>query len=410
MQEITYNLNENEEFQNILKGITDNKYLKTINYTSKNNENYKIIQYNKDLLSNDLVDKYGLFRSVIINKENKVVCFSPPKSINTDEFIKKYSNPVENNNIIAEEFIEGTMINVFYDNNTSISGTWKIATKSTVDGNVKFFKSTSKTFNSMFQEVCDKINLNITHLNPSYCYSFVLQHPENRIVIPIKQCELYLVDVFRIENKYNNPSVVHEKMEQIKQYGFWSNSFVKFPKKYDFNTYSDLIDKYASPNTPYNILGVIIKNLETGERCKIRNPIYEEVKHLRGNQSKLQYQYLTLRHQGKVADFLKFYPEMRKELSMYRDQVHLFTNTLYQNYISCYIQKTKPLKEFSSQYRTHMFKIHEKYLNELRPQNKWISDSVVINYVNGLPPALLMYTLNYNIRKHNIDTITNKTT
>jgi hypothetical protein len=405
MQTLKYELTNIQEFKDILNNIPiESKYLNINNFTTKDNENYKIITYKKDILSYDLVATYGLFRSVVINNKNKVVCFSPPKSIHTDKFIEKYP---KTDNIIAEEFIEGTMINVFFDPDISISGSWKIATKNTIDGHVNFFKSSTKTFNSMFTEVCNKINLVISNLNPMYCYSFVLQHPENRIVVPIKQCELYLVDVFRIERTYYNVIVYHENMEQVKNFGFWNNTFIKFPEQYNFTTYNELIEKYSSQNTPYNILGVMIKNLETGERCKTRNPIYEEIKYLRGNQTKLQYQYLYLRQQGKVSEFLDFYPEMRIELSMYRDQLHLFTNTLHQNYICCYVKKEKPLKEFSTQYRTHMFKLHEKYINELMPKNMFVTNSIVINYVNNLPPALLMYSLNYNLRKHYIDTIKN---
>ena len=160
-------------------------------------------------------------------------------------------------------------------------------------------------------------------------------------------------------------------------------------------------------------MGIVIKNKETNQRTKIRNPIYEEVRHLKGNQSKMQYQYLSLRNSGKLPEYLKFYPEVKPDFSVYRDQVHLFTNTLHQNYISCYIKKEKPLKEYSPQYKTHMFKIHEIFLNELREKKLFVTNTVVINYVNKLHPSQLMHSLNYNLKKQNIDIIkatTNDTT
>lgn len=400
---VEYNLLQIPDFTNIVKNNSiDNKYIDISEYTTKSKEKYRIIKYNKNLLSIDLVPIYGLLRSVIINSNNKIVSFAPPKSINTDKFMEKYPKP--SSKIIAEEFVEGTMINVFFDRNSGENGLWRIATKSTVDGFSKFFSTSEKTFNAMFTEACFKNNLIISGLNPLFCYSFVLQHPDNRIVLPINKCELYLVDVFKIEQTENNISIFHENLDSVRQFGFWNNTFVKFPERYTFDSYSELIEKYASANTSYNIVGVMIKNLETGERCKIRNPIYEEVKQLRGNQSKLQFQYLHLRQTGKVNEFLKYYPEMRKELSLYRDQVHLFTNTLYSNYISCYVKKEKPLREYNGQYRTHMFKLHEKYINELMPNKQYVTNTIVINYVNNLPPALLMFSLNYNMRKQNIDT------
>ena len=158
-------------------------------------------------------------------------------------------------------------------------------------------------------------------------------------------------------------------------------------------------------NTTYNIVGIMLHNRVTGERAKIRHPVYEEVRTLRGNQPKLQYQYLSLRKEGKVGDFLKFYPENKKEFSGFRDQVHLFTNTLFGNYKSCYIKKEKPLKDFPDQYRTHMFNIHQIYISDLREKNQFITSSVVQKYVNDMQPSLLMFCLNFQMRKRNIDSI-----
>ena len=101
---------------------------------------------------------------------------------------------------------------------------------------------------------------------------------------------------------------------------------------YEILPYEKLDEKYASMNTSYDILGYVVYNTTTGERMKMRNPMYEEVKALRGNQTKLQFQYLSLRSQCKVKDYLKYYPESKRDFSKYRDDVHRFTSTLYTNY------------------------------------------------------------------------------
>ena len=124
---------------------------------------------------------------------------------------------------------------------------------------------------------------------------------------------------------------------------------------------------------------------------------------LRGNQPKLQYQYLCLRKEGKVGEFLKFYPENKKEFSGFRDQVHLFTNTLFSNYVSCYIKKENPLGNFPDKYRTHMYNIHQKYINELKENNQFITNTFIQKYVNDLHPSLLMFCLNHDLRKRNVD-------
>ena len=106
---------------------------------------------------------------------------------------------------------------------------------------------------------------------------------------------------------------------------------------------------------------------------------------------------------GQNGQFLHFYPEFKTEFSLFRDQLHTFNNNLFKNYISCYIKKEKPLNEFPQQYKTHMFKLHEKYINELKPNNLYVNDRVVINYINSIPASHQMYSLNYNLRKHHVD-------
>ena len=376
--------------------------LNKIESRTSNNSTYKVVRYDKNFLSIDLVPTYGLCRSVIINSKNIVVGFAPPKSIPSEQFIQKYSETT--NGVIAEQFVEGTMINVFWDDSIGLTGGWEISTRNTVGATSSFYKTKqSKTFRDMFIEAITECKLDFYKLDNKYCYSFVVQHPENRIVVPFKNPQLYLVAVYSINNDNNVISVEAHDSQLFKE--FFSSTSVKFPEIYTFSKYSELIEKYASMNTSYDIVGVVLHNRNTGERSKIRNPVYEQVRNLRGNQPKLQYQYLSLRKEGKVGEFLKFYPENKKEFSGFRDQVHLFTDTLFSNYISCYIKKEKPLKEFSEQYRTHMFNIHQKFINELREKKHFVTNTVVQKYVNELHPSLLMYCLNFQMRKRNIDTI-----
>jgi len=400
MNQIVYYLSQAEEFNKLL--FTDEQVtnLNKIECTTSNNSKFKVIRYNKNILCYDNIPTYGIYRSVIVNSDNQLVCFSPPKSVNSDSFIKQYNTKTES--LIAEEFIEGTMINVFWD---STVGAWEISTRNTIGAVSSFYKSpNSKTFRTMFFEAAINNNLDLNSLHENFCYSFVLQHPENRIVVPFKSPQLYLISMYSLDN--TNPNGIRAySVDRSMFFNLYKGSTVKTPTIYNWDTYTDLINKYASMNTSYDILGVVIHNTETGERTKIRNPVYEEVRQLRGNQSKLQYQYLSLRKEGRVADFLKYFPENKNDFSSFRDKVHLFTNTLYANYVSCYIKKEKPLIDFSQQYRTHMFNIHKHYLEDLKEKKMYVTNTVVIKYVNNIHPSLLMFCLNFHMRKRNVDFI-----
>ena len=421
-------LNDTPNEQNIIK-------LNKVECRTDNNiANYKIIGYNKSLLTRDLIPTVGLCRSVILNRNNMVVGFAPPKSIKWDEFIQKYSeddtcicgcpcccccggcdkffSPLEHGTsssgsngvpetcIVAEEFVEGTMINVFWDDSIGLTGGWEIATRNTVGATSSFYKGTNtKTFRDMFLEAATENRLVMDNLDKELCYSFVLQHPENRIVVPFARPRLYLVAVYSITNEPGNVYVTVHDSQTYKEAFYAINTTVSFPEIYSFDKYQNLIEQFGSATTAYNIVGVVLHNKSTGERAKIRNPVYEHVRKLRGNQPKLQYHYLCLRKEGHVGNFLKYFPENKAEFSKFREQLHVFTNTLFSNYISCYIKKEKPLIEFHEQYRTHMFNIHNKYLTELKESHKFVTKTVVINHVNNIHPSLLMYCLNLQMRQ-----------
>jgi hypothetical protein len=186
---------------NILEHVnninSDENKIKVIEWkkTDKGN-NYFIIKYNKEFLTEENISTIGLFRSIII-KNNNIIVFSPPKSICYSKFIRSYTP----DDCIAEEFIEGTMINLFYDSENEI---WEIATKSSIGANMCFFINDYKhntTFREMFFDIVKNINLDFDKLPKNYCYSFVIQHNKNRIVSNFSEHKLYLISVYDIDNE-----------------------------------------------------------------------------------------------------------------------------------------------------------------------------------------------------------------
>jgi len=387
INELLNNTNSRDELAKSLK-------LKYNIWKHDNGINYHIIKYNKEWLSKDLVETYGLLRSLIFKNDGKIVCFAPPKSLNTDNL--EIDKSLE---FMAERYIEGTMINVFYDDE---SNTWEIATKSNVGGKVCFFMEEGfkeeNTFKKMFEEVCVKLNLDLNQLNKNYIYSFVMQHPRNRIVKIIREMKLYLVEVYKIENNTTINIINIKTAEDLNiPDSVELNDKIEIKNYYDLNLCKETL---ASMNTPYATVGVMIKN-NKGQRYKFRNPNYEHVRNLRGNQPKLQYQYINLRKTGKVKEYLQYYKEHRKSFESFRSIIHDYTNELHNNYIRCYIKKEKELKEFPEKFRTHMYNLHhELYLKKLMPEKKYINKETVINYFNDLHPAKQMYVLNYDVRKN----------
>jgi hypothetical protein len=87
-----YNLSEIPDFNNIVLGlpvtdsITSNILkLNKVECRTSNNAKYSVIRYDKNLLTCDLIPTYGLCRSIIVNSQNRVVSFSPPKTISSEK-------------------------------------------------------------------------------------------------------------------------------------------------------------------------------------------------------------------------------------------------------------------------------------------------------------------------------------
>ena len=313
---------------------------------------YELVNYKKH-------ENYdGMYRSVIF-KNKKAVCFSPPKSIPYAEFCEK--NPM--NTVTADEFIDGTMINVFYDADTD---EWVIATRSIIGAKCTFYSQ--KTFHDMFHET----NIEYSKLNKTYCYSFVLQHPDNQIVTPVETPVLYLIAVYHITDI--GIVEVHSSNHCI-------TSFLT-PYTFIFSSYEEA-EQFVQKQ-PYTFKGLMLKT--SNERSKIRNPAYENVKKLRGNSACSLYTYLTIRSTPEQLEYEKYFPN--HTFPIYEKQLSTLIVQLHSLYIDCFIKKMKPLKEYAAPFKQHLYELHMEYLHHLRQQKKCVTRHEVKKYVVGLPPAV----------------------
>jgi hypothetical protein len=377
--------------------LNDAEYLKSKHIKKcVKSEHEFVLKYDKDFLTHDNKNTLGLFRSIVI-MNGKVVGFAPPKSISPldNEFKSVHSKELG-----FEEFVEGTMMNMFYANDE-----WQIATRSNIGAKNKFFKN-SRQFYKLFNEIMEEKSIPYDKFNNQYCYSFVMQHPENRIVSIPKEKRLVVCGIYKCNPDFTieNISVMNDWYTYPELY-----KFVSIPKMYTVKTFEEAIMKYANPShkTDYNIMGFVMRN--GLYRAKYRNPEYENARRLRGNQPKIQFQYLNLRRHGRVHEFLKYFPDYSEEFENYRKEVHYFTQTLHKYYIDCFIYKTQPLSKYGDEYRPHLYKLHNDYLNILRPNKQTMSFSHVISYVNNLESERLMFAINYKhrdmVKKHEQSTV-----
>uniref|UniRef100_A0A6C0BB58 Uncharacterized protein n=1 Tax=viral metagenome TaxID=1070528 RepID=A0A6C0BB58_9ZZZZ len=387
---IVFHINKIPGFNLLLKdGTNETLQLNKIICKTKNNELYTLIRYNKYLLTEDLVSTIGVLKCLILNSMQQAIGFAPPKALSYTTFLSLY--PSKTTDIIAEEFIDGVMINVFWNPTLNLAGDWEISTRNSVGATIL---CKNKTYYSLFKETIHYVNVDIRQLNPLYSYSFVMQHQDISTFTFTKPA-LYLIEMYEIVQTPDH-SILIFPLDQTKtrQCEYWKNTTVQFPALYDFLSYDEIKQKYASINTPYLCKGVIIKNLKTYTRTKLLNPVYQYIKQIKGTGEKELYKYLYLRHYGKVKDFLQINSTDKIKFSKFRNYLHEFTHKLHRQYIACYVEKIIKLENVIKIYQSHLQNLHSMYINKLRLEKGNICRKVVKDYVNRLKPDTLLFCLN----------------
>lgn len=401
MTQYIYKLNEIPGFTEVVLNQPPNSFFKKIvNVTetkTKNNQDYKLISYDSAYLNNDHILTYGIFRSVVLNSVNDVVSFFPPKKMKFTDFHKR--NPVFGD-LDIQEFVEGISMNLFWDPTIGLTGGWEIASLDDVGCHILYSVEDNKSLRDIFMDVIHRKNVDIDLLEKRFCYHFMIQHPVFGLIKHLEESELFLINVFEIVNTGDhsvNIFTVNIETSCIQENVNFTH--VKFPKKYNLSSYEQLNDDFTS--MPYSTMGIHMTD-KTGRQCKLINPNYEYVKYIKDSNMfdidifRHQYIYLCLRkEEGKVVDYLINNYLSRKHFLFFKKHLYLFTQTLYLNYIYCYVKKAFKINEYSDIYQLHLKLIHQIYINELKPIKENIKKKTVIDYVNTLSPEMLMYLLNY---------------
>lgn len=341
---------------------------------------YFLVNYDKKVLQKRIDDgvEYGYeqyVRSIILNADRRIVCFSPPMCEPWSKDAFDFSKVR-----FAEEFVEGTMVNLFYNPSNDVQG-WEFATKNMVSPVEKKANESGvvdkKCFRRMFLEACSAAGLNFDDLPKEYSYSFVLQHPDNTIVAPVKSVALYIIAMYYVDG-----ITVYEMDRSVVK---WSDfSSVCHPARFRMNGEEDfqkIVTTWASSTSVYYFPGVMFRTHE-GKRYKFRNPNYECAKNARGQIEKNRFVYLHLKKLGSLKKHFERFPGDELVFFQHQTNFYNYTHNLHQNYLECYVNKKKPLKEYAVEYRKNMFQLHERYKTELKTAGKRVNMTCVIEFMN----------------------------
>jgi len=393
---------------------------------------YYVLNYDKHFITFDN-EEAAKYRSVVFSfPQKKVLCFSPPRSLDFDKFNEKYPQ-TDGSNIFANEAIEGVMINLFYDNRMQ---KWEIATKSSVGGQCWFYATKSpskKTFYRMFLDALsagDNQELNdlpcFTFFPKWATFSFVLQHPENPMILPVIIPKVYLVAVYRrLENRmeYIQPFI-------YQRWAIFKNleGIMAFPQMIPL---PGVCNNNGVMNTHCRekaSMGVMIWNTDTGERTKWVNPNYESMKIKRQIHPFIPYLYFCLRRMNTaiqqndplavnhlavnplavnhLANFIESSvtkKSTKQELQYVDDEFQYMVQLVYNAYVNHFIHKNAPFSQSDSTW-LHAKKIHNTiYLPSIRRNQKIVIQyKTILEYFDHMEPRELLYLFCENRRDEHL--------
>lgn len=253
------------------------------------------------------------------------------------------------NDIYFEYALESTLIRAFYYENK-----WVLSTKKCIDGNKARWLS-SKSFVELFFDYIQNNDF-FQNLNTSYCYSFLLTHPENNIVV-----------------QYNNPSVYHlstRDMDTLQEIdtniGF--NIFIKLMRiKVNPDNLNYMLSQISNDNN-LNYEGIMFVD-SNYNRWKIRTPMFSYVRSLWGNSNNRFFRYLELRKDSELLkEYLKYFHQDKDKFVNYENRISVFAKSLLDFYIDKHIKKTN--NKLPYYFVKIIYELHGEYLK----------DRIVTNY------------------------------
>lgn len=338
---------------------------------------YALIRYVKGQ-SNLSLPHVRAFRSVVWDTvAHRPVSVTPPKSTDgesvPDGDIKEYH---------LTQFLDGVLIGLFFDPHTN---DWEYHTRSTLGANCRYYSTDS--FRELFFDAANYTGLDRNALRRDRSYSFVLMHPENRIVCPVAAPAAFLVQSVQIGADGSlTDCTATEAFPQpmtVPNVGSWST----------------LRERVAELNHRFRhtVQGVVITDA-TGNRWKLRTSEYNRVRNMRGNNARMDYMHLSYWRAGTLPDYLRIYPEETAVANAAVDAWKTVTNEIFRIYTNVFKARTMPKADIPAKYRPFIYGLHTKFMEELKPAGKTLDWNTTLAYMNTRDVPQMLYVLNWDLR------------
>lgn len=352
--------------------------------------------------SNLSLEHVGAFRSVVWNTEtNRPVSVTPFKSQKGEEL------PAGDlHDAAVEEFVDGVLIGQFWDASTE---SWRIHTRTMLDANCRYFSKT-KSFATMFDEAVVAVfgaqDAVMTDDVPrDLCFSWILSHPENRIVCPVYKPRITLVATYRVDPTTGSvtevpPPPVFAGKGPRRYYNTSDNqSVMSYAQAAAMVSSGDLnttLVQIVQTTTTLQSQGFVVKI--AGNRWKIRSPTYNMVRHLRGNSPRLEFMWLDYWSKGSLNTYLQHYPEERLQSQAVIDRWMSVSKDVFKWYSDVFKARTVGSDQIPRKYRPLVYGLHDLY-RTLREQGKSLDWRAAMGWLNERDTAQKLFVINWDLRQ-----------
>jgi len=297
---------------------------------------YYMITYNKEnrslrknnlSLSKEQIAIISQYRGVIVEKNtNRPVCYT------FNKMSRHLPDEWDLSDLKVTTSCDGSQIKIFWNNQ---GNHWVVSTTRRIDATHSYFFS-NKSFMEMFQESSGSLKWD--NLDKKCCYSFVLAHPENRVVT----C-------------HNTSFLTHVFTRNMETFEVVDVDIgVSKPELVTFTSKSNIWKEIK--NLPYYKEGFVIQKGD--EFVKLVNAKYQEVKDLRGSSSSLLFHYFHLKKQNKVQDFLSYYPETSETFQYFEKCFQNLCLLSYNEYTLLRVRKVIQPPQVLRFLKPVLYKIH----------------------------------------------------
>lgn len=307
-------------------------------------------------------------RSVVWNKTtNRPFCVSPGYG---QKFGVAVDRGVATGSFTTEEFIDGVMINQFHDGTR-----WRLASHTQLDAEGSFYGK--RPFAELFNETFAALGLSTDLLTPGVAYSWVLQHPEERVVVS----PAYGIPLLRLVKVYAPGAAAPELPAALKALQ---------PQRYALASLEDVKQFVVAEGhrRGYQFKGVCLT--AAGVRYKLRSLEYESAAFLRGNQAKRAYTWLALWSAGSLPAYLRIYPEEQCDADAIVSRFKDITQEAHELYLKVYREKALPLGQAPQKYRKLLWDAHKAGAGAYFPALR--------TFMNNQDTARKLWLVNYELR------------